>query len=155
MEFLCRSPKPRHKLIQRPRPDAYVWSVIRDFGNYALWVEDVEETGVEDGRSGDAVGAVRSVRIGETRIRQKLLAHSDHEHSYTYGFCEPSRFAIRDYVATIRVTSIIDGDRAFIEWWATFDVTDADRVRWTTFFARSFAMWLASLCHALAGDSLR
>jgi Polyketide cyclase / dehydrase and lipid transport len=136
-------------------PADMVWSVLRDFGNYRLWVDGVDDARVEEGRAGDAVGAIRSVRMGETRIRQKLLAHSDRERSYTYEFCEPCRFPVRDYVASIRVTPVVDGGRAFVEWWATFDVAVAERDHWRDFFARSFATWLNSLRRTLAGDSLR
>jgi hypothetical protein len=136
-------------------PAGMVWSVIRDFGNYALWVDGIDDALIEDERSGDAVGAVRSVRMGETCTRQKLLAHSDRERSYTYEFCEPCHFPVRDYVATIRVTPIVDGNRAFVEWLATFDVTIEDGNHWTEFFARSFATWLGRLRRGLAGDSLR
>ena len=132
-----------------------IWSVIRDFGNYALWVDGVDDARIEDERPGDAVGAVRNVRMGETRIRQKLLAHSDRERSYTYEFCEPCRLPVRDYVATIRVTPIVDGNRAFVEWWATFDVAVEDRDHWTEFFARPFAIWLGRLRRGLAGEALR
>src|SRR5579871_3969474 len=48
-----------------------VWSVVRDFGDYGIWVQGVDESGVEDGKSGDAVGAIRYVRMGETQIRQR------------------------------------------------------------------------------------
>jgi hypothetical protein len=58
-------------------------------------------------------------------------------------------------VATIRVTPIVDGNRAFVEWWATFDVAVGDGNHWTKFFARSFATWLGRLRRGLAGDSLR
>jgi hypothetical protein len=30
-----------------------VWSAIRDFGNYTLWVDGVDEVRIEDGKSGD------------------------------------------------------------------------------------------------------
>jgi Polyketide cyclase / dehydrase and lipid transport len=136
-------------------PAAMVWSVIRDFGNYRLWVDGVDDAGIEDGRPGDAVGAIRSVRMAGTRIRQRLLAHSDQERSYTYEFCAPARFPVRDYVASIRVTPIVDGDRTFVEWWATFDAAGADGDHWRDFFVRSFATWLASLRRNLAGDALR
>lgn len=137
------------------QPAGVVWSAVRDFGNYTLWVEGVDEALIEGARSGDAVGAIRNVRMGETRIRQKLLAHSDRERCYSYEFCEPCRFPVRDYVATIRVTPVVDGERAFIEWWATFDAAAEERDHWTEFFARSFATWLDSLRRRLAGDSLR
>jgi hypothetical protein len=82
--------------------------------------------------------------MGDTRIRQRLLAHSDRERFYTYEFCEP-RFPVRNYVATIRVTPIVDGDKAFGEWWVTFDCATEEYDHWTAFFAGSFATWLGSL----------
>src|SRR2546423_4617171 len=104
------------------KPAERVWAEIRHFGSYTHWVESVDETVIEEGRPGDAVGAVRSVRMGDTRIRQRLLAHSDLSRSYTYEFCEPLRFpALRDYQATLRISPITDGDMAFVEWMATFD----------------------------------
>jgi hypothetical protein len=122
-----------------------VWSAIRDFGNYTLWVDGVDEVRIEDGKSGDTVGAVRNVRMGETRIRQRLIAHSDRDRSYSYELCEPFRFPVKNGVATIRVTPAVDGDKAFVEWWLTFDGALEELARWTAFFARSFATWLGSL----------
>ncbi len=122
-----------------------VWSLIRDFGNYRLWVDGVDESGIEDGRPGDAVGAVRHVRMGGTRIRQRLLAHSDLERCYSYEFCGAPRFPVRRFLAAIRVTPIVDGERSFVEWWATFDCAAEEYDHWTGFFARSFAGWLGSL----------
>ena len=36
-----------------------VWAVIRDFNSYPVWVATVTESHIEDGKSGDAVGAIR------------------------------------------------------------------------------------------------
>ena len=132
------------------QPADDVWLTLRDFGNYTLWVDEVDESRIEDGKSGDAVGAIRNIRMGETRVRQRLLAHSDLDRFYTYEFREPFRFPVRDFVATIRVTPIIDGNRAFVEWWTTFDCAEAEREHWTAFFARAFAGWLESLRGRLA-----
>jgi hypothetical protein len=83
--------------------------------------------------------------MGDTRIRQRMLAHSDRDRFYTYEFCEPYRFPVRNFVATIRITPIIDGNRAFAGWWTTFDCAAEEYDHWTEFFASSFAKWLGSL----------
>lgn len=119
-----------------------VWSAIRDFGQYR-WAGEEYHARIDNDRPGDAVGSVRI--IGNDGPRQRLLAHSDLDRSYTYGFVEPAPFPIRDYVATIRITPIVDGDRAFIEWSATFDCVPEERDRWTRRFTNSFAGWLESL----------
>jgi hypothetical protein len=127
-----------------------VWAILRDFGNYTVWVDGVDESRIEDSKSGDAVGAIRNIRMGETLVRQRLLAHSDRDRSYSYEFCEPFRYPVQNFVATIRATPIADGGRAFVEWWVTFDCAAEERDHWTAFFARSFAGWLESLRRRLA-----
>lgn len=127
------------------QPASRIWAVIRDFNSYAVWVHGAGESHIEDGRAGDAVGAVRNVRFEERTIRQRLLAHSDRDRCLVYRFCDPAALPVADYEATLRVTPVTDGDRAFVEWWAIFDCTPEERARWTTFYAESFATWLASL----------
>ena len=38
-----------------------VWCVIRDFNNYPVWVDGAGQSHIEDGKSGDSVGAIRNV----------------------------------------------------------------------------------------------
>jgi len=59
------------------QPADRVWSVIRDFNSYPVWVEGINESHLEDGKAGDAVGAIRNFSNADTRIRQRLIAHSD------------------------------------------------------------------------------
>jgi Polyketide cyclase / dehydrase and lipid transport len=127
-----------------------VWDAIRDFGGYRVWIPDADAS-IEDGRAGDAVGAVRDVRIGDLRIRQQLVAHSDVERSYSYTALEPLRFPeVHNFLATLRVTPVVDGDRAFVEWWVSFDCSTDELDRWTKQFADMFAGWLESLRNVLS-----
>ena len=126
------------------QPADRVWSVIRDFNSYPVWVEGISESHIEDGKAGDAVGAIRNFSNGDTRIRQRLLAHSDLDRSYTFESCEPLG-AITYYLGTGRVTPIVDGDRAFVEWSTVFDCADAERKACTVFFAEGTPQWLKSL----------
>lgn len=52
-------------------------------------------------------------------------------------------------MATIRVTPVTDGNRAFVESWATFDRSADEHERWTAHFERGFAGWLVSLHKSL------
>lgn len=122
-----------------------VWAAVRDFGDYA-WAGVVAETFVEEGKRGDSVGAVRRIRTPERTMRQRLLAHSDLERCYTYELCEPMAFPVRNYRATLRITPIVDGERAFVEWWAIFDCAPEEQERWTSYFSDDgFAKWLGAL----------
>jgi len=124
-------------------PAEAVWSAIRPFGHYA-WAGVEAETVIEEGRADTEVGAVRCVRMPGRTIRQKLLAHSDRERSYTYSFLEPA--PVRNYVATIRVTPVAETGQAFVDWRARFDCAPDERERWLDQFEqKGFAVWLAAL----------
>ena len=106
-------------------PADEVWARIRDFNGLADWHSGMVATSeIEEGKAGDQVGGVR----------EKLLAHSDQERSYTYDF-QKDPFDVDNYLATIRVTPVTDGNRSFVEWWTTFDC-DRDKIGyWENFFA--------------------
>ncbi len=130
-------------VFEQPAPQ--VWKIVRDFNNYPVWVGGAGESRIEDGKTGDTVGAVRSVLYQERRIRQRLLALSDVERAQTYEFCGVASLPVTGFQATLRVTPIVDGDRAFVEWWATFDCDAAHRDELTGALRTSFGKWLESL----------
>ena len=122
-----------------------VWNVIRDFNNYPVWVDGAGTSHIEDGKTGDTVGAIRNVLYKDMRRRQRLLALSDAERSQTYEFAGEALLPVQNFQATIRVTPIVDGDRAFVEWWTTFDCEIEHREERVAFFRDAFAGWLGSL----------
>ena len=131
-----------------------IWNVIRDFNNYGVWVDGVGESVIEDGKSGDTVGAIRNVLYQGRRIRQKLVALSDIERSQVYEFCGEAPMPVQHYRATLKITPVIDGGRSFVEWSARFDCVPAEYEKWTAFFRAAFAGWLGSLRrHAEAAAS--
>jgi len=133
-----------YSLVLEDSADA-VWSVIRPFEHYA-WAGVQSETVIEDGKRGDQVGAVRRVTVGARVLRQRLRAHSDLERSYSYEFAEAPPFPVCNYLATLRVTSVVETGGAFVEWWANFDCATDELDRWTTHFEQQgFAVWLAAL----------
>jgi hypothetical protein len=127
------------------QPAADIWEIVRDFNNYTVWVGGTGESRIEDDKSGDTVGAVRNVLYQERRIRQRLLALSDVERSQTYEFCGPPSLPVNDFQATLRITPVVDGDRAFVEWWATFDCEGGRSEELTGTLRGWFSKWLESL----------
>jgi hypothetical protein len=64
---------------------------------------------------------VRDFRLQNgDRLREKLLGLSDYDMFCTYAILE-SPMPLTDYIATLRLTPISDGNRTFIEWTAEFD----------------------------------
>src|SRR4051794_23197512 len=69
-----------------------VWSLIRDFNNYPVYIDGVTESVIEDDRRGDEVGAVRRFCYAGNWIRQRLGDHSDERRSLTYIGIDPLKF---------------------------------------------------------------
>ncbi len=134
-------------MFEQPAPE--VWKIVRDFNNYPVWVGGAGESRIEDGKTGDTVGAIRNVLYQGRNIRQRLLAQSDVERSQTYEFCGEASLPVTGFQATLRVTPVVDGDRAYVEWWATFDCDTVRREELTATLQGSFGKWLESLRRTL------
>lgn len=132
-----------------------IWQIIRDFNSYPVWVAGAGESRIEDGKSGDAVGAVRNVLYQGRQIRQRLLAQSDVERSQSYEFCEAPTLPMTGFRATLRITPVTDGDRAFVEWWADFDCEVARRGELTETLRGWFGKWLESLRQSMGACPAR
>jgi hypothetical protein len=126
-------------------PPAEIWKIVRDFNNYPVWVSGAGESQIEDRKSGDAVGAIRSVQYKGRHIRQRLLALSDVERSQTYEFCGASSLPMTGFKATLRIFEIVDGGGAFVEWWADFDCEAERREELCATLSSWFGGWLESL----------
>src|SRR5260370_40460248 len=96
-------------VFKPPVPEG--WKSICDFNNYPVWGGGDGESRIEDGKSGDTVGAIRSVLYQGRHIRQRLLAQSDVERSQSYEFCGAATLPVADFQATLRITPIVDGER--------------------------------------------
>src|SRR6476661_7855900 len=80
-----------------------VWARVRDFNGLPSWHPGIAESRIENGEPSDKVGCVRDFRL-----------------FCTYSILE-SPMGVENYVATLRLTPITDGDRTFVEWTAEFD----------------------------------
>jgi len=117
-------------------PADEVWARIRDFNGLATWHSGlVTSSEIEDGKSGDQVGCIRSFTLGDgTHIRERLLSHSDVDRAYSYDF-QKTPFDVDNYHARLRVTPVTDGNASFVEWWTTFDCDRDQQEHWKGFFA--------------------
>ena len=102
-------------------PAAKVWEKVRDFNALPRWHPRIRESRIENGEPSDKIGCVRDFRLQNgNRLREKLLGLSDYDMFCTYAILE-SPMPLTDYMATLRLTPISDGNRTFIEWTAEFD----------------------------------
>ena len=106
-------------------PAAKVWERIRDFNGLPRWHPRIRDSRIENGEPADRVGCVRDFHLQNgDRIREKLLGLSDYDMFCTYAILE-SPMPLTDYVATLRLTPVTDGNRTFAEWTAEFDCAEA------------------------------
>ncbi len=102
-------------------PAAKVWERIRDFNGLPRWHPRIRDSRIENGEPADRVGCVRDFHLQNgDRIRERLLGLSDYDMFCTYAILE-SPMPLTDYVATLRLTPVTDGDRTFAEWTAEFE----------------------------------
>ena len=98
-----------------------VWARVRDFNGLPNWHPAIAESRIEGGEPADKIGCVRDFRLRNgDRIREKLLGLSDYDMFCTYSILE-SPMGVENYVATLRLTPVTDGDQTFLEWTAEFD----------------------------------
>jgi len=104
-----------------PAPAGAVWALVRDFNGLPNWTNFVAESRIEQNMQADKVGCIRNFRMKDGgRIRERLLALSDYDMSCTYAILE-SPMGVENYVATLRLIPVTDGDQTFVEWSAEFD----------------------------------
>lgn len=102
-------------------PAGQVWSIVRDFNGLPNWTPFVADSRIEQNQPADKVGCVRSFTLKDGgRIREKLLALSDYDFTMVYSILE-SPMGVENYIATLRLIPVTDGDRCFAEWTAEFD----------------------------------
>ncbi|WP_029064031.1 SRPBCC family protein [Labrenzia sp. DG1229] len=101
-------------------PSARVWERIRDFNGLPKWHPRIRESRIEEALPSDKIGCIRnfSLQNGDN-IREQLLGLSDYDLFYSYSMLE-GPMPLRDYIATMRLTPVTEGDRTFIEWSAEF-----------------------------------
>jgi hypothetical protein len=101
-------------------PASQVWARIRDFNGLPDWHPAIAESRIEQNHPSDKVGCIRNFTLKDGgRIREQLLSLSDYDMSVTYSILE-SPMGVEDYIATLKVTPITDGERTFAEWSAEF-----------------------------------
>ncbi|MEY8099451.1 SRPBCC family protein [Falsihalocynthiibacter sp. S25ZX9] len=98
-----------------------VWDRIRDFNGMPKWHPRIRDSRIEDALPADKIGAIRNFHLQSgDMIREQLVGMSDYDLFYSYAMLE-GPMPLWDYMATLRLTPITDGNRCFAEWSAEFD----------------------------------
>jgi hypothetical protein len=107
-------------------PVARVWERVRDFNALPRWHPLIRDSRIEDALPSDKVGCIRNFNLQNgDNIREQLLGLSDYDMFCTYSILE-SPMPLEDYIATLRLTPVTEGDRCFAEWSAEFSCDPSD-----------------------------
>ncbi|MBP2291229.1 SRPBCC family protein [Azospirillum rugosum] len=102
-------------------PAERVWAIVRDFNGLPDWTPFCAESRIEGGEPADRIGCVRNFRLKDGAVlREKLLMLSDYDYQCSYSILE-SPLGVTDYLATLKLSPVTDGDRCFAEWSAEFN----------------------------------
>jgi hypothetical protein len=106
-------------------PADAVWAQIRDFNALPQWHPLIADSRIEGSAASDRIGCIRNFRTKDGgTIREQLLTLSDYDYECTYSILE-SPMGVENYIATLKLTPITDGNRTFAEWSAEFDCAEA------------------------------
>lgn len=101
-----------------------VWARIRDFDGLPTWHPAISDSRIENNQASDRVGCIRHFHTRDGgMIRERLLGLSDYDYSCVYEILE-SPMGVSNYIATLKLTPITDGNRSFAEWSAEFDCAE-------------------------------
>jgi hypothetical protein len=102
-------------------PADRVWATVRDFNAMPSWHPGIRDSRIEGNHPSDKIGCVRNFNLKDGgNIRERLLALSDYDYSCTYSILE-SPMGVSNYISTLKLAPITDGNRTFAEWSAEFD----------------------------------
>ena len=102
-------------------PADVVWGMVRDFNGLPRWTPFVADSRIEQNLPADRIGCVRNFRLKDGGvIREQLLSLSDYDFQCSYSILE-SPMGVSDYLATLKLTPVTDGNRTFAEWSAEFE----------------------------------
>ena len=103
-----------------------VWAKIRSFNSLADWHPAIADSHIEGNEPSDKVGCIRNFNLqGGGNIREQLLALSDLDRVCTYSILV-SPMPIENYVATLRLIKVTDGNQTYAEWTAEFNCSVSD-----------------------------
>ena len=101
-------------------PDT-VWDYLRDFNRTPEFVQAITASEILEGKPADQVGCERKLTLADgSLVRERLVALSDLDRSYTYHLLE-GPFPFTRYYSTIRVSPVTEGSASYVEWWSTYD----------------------------------
>lgn len=117
-------------------PIEKVWDQIKDFNGLSNWHPMVKSCRIEEELANGVIGCVRELTLADSgeHVREQLLGYSSEEYSIVYNILE-SGMPVTDYISTMRLRPVVDGNITFFEWSVKFEIEPGnDGNKQTDFF---------------------
>jgi hypothetical protein len=100
-----------------------IWALLGDFSTINQWLPGIASCVLDEGGTVKGIGSTRRLTFADGgKMREELLGLSEQDTSITFAIIE-SELPIANYVSTIRLQPVTDGDRSYISWTGEFEVT--------------------------------
>ena len=105
-------------------PVDWIWPILRDFVGLTVWSPAVTNAFITNDKASDQVGAIRHLDIVDGSVFiETLVALSDEEMFLKYDIVQ-GPIPVSNYVATMRIRPVTEGNLTYASWSAEFDVAD-------------------------------
>jgi carbon monoxide dehydrogenase subunit G len=120
-----------------------VWELARDFGGLKRWNPGISSCEV----SGAGVGAVRTIKMGDFALRERLEKIDEAKRSFSYAIIE-APIPVEAYLATFDVHALGPG-KTRVVWSCTFEPKGAPEADLVALFEGVYRSGIAGLRNAL------
>jgi len=94
---------------------------VRDFNGLPNWHPAIAESRIEGGEPADKIGCVRDFTLPQWRPHSRKAARPLGLRHVLHLLDSRIADGVENYVATLRLTPVTDGEKTFLEWSAEFD----------------------------------
>jgi uncharacterized protein YndB with AHSA1/START domain len=121
-------------------PIERVWRTVSDFNGLPAWMPGMKDSTIEDGKSPQSVGAVRSLSMPGTnaKLRERLEVLSPEDYQITYSVLE-GPLPVKNVVTTMRLRPITDIYGTLGEWSSQFETEPGKEEEGVQFLSRVFS----------------
>jgi hypothetical protein len=107
-------------------PIKKVWKIISPFNGLPAYHPAILASKIEGDGNPEKIGNIRHLTLESGFVREELLMLDNDTFAFDYSIIESS-LPIENYNASVRLTSNSTNDQTICEWWADFDVVNANR----------------------------
>ena len=123
-----------------------VWNTVADYNGLPAWMPGMKDSTIEDGKSPNAVGAVRRLGMAGTKdvLRERLEVFDLENHRITYSVLE-GPLPVKKILTSLHLRPITDSYGTLGEWSTQFETEPGKEAEGEQLMARIFGAGFRAL----------